>query len=81
MDLSTVQAKLDSGMYANRQEFVQDIRLIITNCFTYNIDPRSPVRLAGETFERFFTSCELFKIVDIDQLLIDHATLDSMGQD
>ncbi|KAK8849657.1 hypothetical protein IAR55_004992 [Kwoniella newhampshirensis] len=56
MDLSTVRAKLDNGMYATRQEFVADIRLIIANCYTYNVAPTSPVRKAGEAFEKVFDS-------------------------
>ncbi|WWD20285.1 hypothetical protein CI109_104761 [Kwoniella shandongensis] len=54
MDLSTIRAKLDNGMYATRQEFVADIRLIIANCYKYNNAPTSPVRKAGEAFERIF---------------------------
>ncbi|WVF68463.1 hypothetical protein IAT40_003229 [Kwoniella sp. CBS 6097] len=56
MDLSTIRAKLDNGMYASRQDFVADVRLIISNCMTYNISPTSPVRRSGESFERFFIS-------------------------
>ncbi|WRT69673.1 uncharacterized protein IL334_006663 [Kwoniella shivajii] len=55
MDLKTISAKLDAGMYANRQEFVADVKLIIANCYTYNVTPSSPVRKAGEAFEKFFT--------------------------
>nr|XP_019009377.1 transcription initiation factor TFIID subunit 2 [Kwoniella pini CBS 10737]OCF48158.1 transcription initiation factor TFIID subunit 2 [Kwoniella pini CBS 10737] len=56
MDLQTISAKLDNGMYANRQEFVVDVKLIISNCFTYNANTASPVRKAGEVFEKFFNS-------------------------
>ncbi|OCF35231.1 transcription initiation factor TFIID subunit 2 [Kwoniella heveanensis BCC8398] len=56
MDLATIRAKLDNGMYTSRQDFVADVRLIISNCMTYNIAPTSPVRRSGEAFERFFNS-------------------------
>ncbi|WVQ77717.1 hypothetical protein IAR50_007407 [Cryptococcus sp. DSM 104548] len=56
MDLSTIRAKLDNGMYSNRQEFVEDVRLMINNCMAYNVSPQSVVRKAGEQFERFFNS-------------------------
>lgn len=58
MDLSTIRAKLDNGMYTNRQDFVSDIRLIIANCYTYNATPTSPVRKAGEAFEKLFNTCK-----------------------
>lgn len=58
MDLSTIRAKLDNGMYISRQDFVSDIRLIITNCYTYNSTPASPVRKAGEAFEKLFNTCK-----------------------
>nr|XP_019043571.1 transcription initiation factor TFIID subunit 2 [Kwoniella bestiolae CBS 10118]OCF22501.1 transcription initiation factor TFIID subunit 2 [Kwoniella bestiolae CBS 10118] len=56
MDLQTISAKLDNGMYANRQEFVTDVRLIIANCYTYNTTPTSLVRKAGEAFEKMFNN-------------------------
>ncbi|OXC60064.1 hypothetical protein LQV05_005617 [Cryptococcus neoformans] len=56
MDLSTIRAKLDNGMYTSRQDFVSDIRLIISNCYTYNSTPTSPVRKAGEAFEKLFNT-------------------------
>ncbi|WWC92779.1 uncharacterized protein L201_007738 [Kwoniella dendrophila CBS 6074] len=56
MDLQTISAKLDAGMYANRQEFVSDVKLIIANCYTYNVSPTSVVRKLGETFEKTFTT-------------------------
>lgn len=58
MDLSTIRAKLDNGMYTSRQDFVSDIRLIISNCYTYNSTPTSPVRKAGEAFEKLFNTCK-----------------------
>ncbi|KAI5120798.1 hypothetical protein M0805_002425 [Coniferiporia weirii] len=36
MDLQTMGAKLQNGLYKNRQEFEADFRLLIQNCRTYN---------------------------------------------
>jgi transcription initiation factor TFIID subunit 2 len=58
MDLSTAGAKLDSGMYTSRQEFASDIRLIVTNCCTYN-RRGDPMYKAGQSFELFFNNREL----------------------
>jgi hypothetical protein len=58
MDLSTIQAKLDAGHYASRQDFVEDVRLIISNCFLYN-DPGTEVYRAGQLFEGVFHKGEL----------------------
>lgn len=55
MDLSTVQAKMDGGLYTSRKDFENDIRLLISNCHLYN-PPGSSVRKAGEAFEKFFNS-------------------------
>jgi hypothetical protein len=57
MDLSTVDAKLENGMYTSRQDFVEDINLIIKNCFTYN-RPSDPVCLSAEVFDAQFKSSE-----------------------
>ncbi|ORY34750.1 hypothetical protein BCR39DRAFT_514465 [Naematelia encephala] len=53
MDLGTISSKLEAGSYSNRQGFVKDIRLIISNCYTYN-PVGSPVRLRGGKFEAYF---------------------------
>ena len=53
MDLSTIQAKLDADHYSSRQNFVDDVRLIITNCTLYN-PPGSEVHQAGQAFEEVF---------------------------
>ena len=36
MDLSTIGAKLENGVYKNREGFLADFRLMIQNCKTYN---------------------------------------------
>lgn len=38
MDLSTVQLKVNKKAYKTRQEFCQDLELIVQNCLTYNGD-------------------------------------------
>lgn len=53
MDLSTTQAKLSNGLYATRQEFVKDIRLIVSNCILYN-GSQSPLAHAAKQFEAYF---------------------------
>lgn len=57
MDLQTVQAKLDSGMYANRNEFVKDIKLIVSNCIQYN-GAASQMGALGKKFDSVFTNSE-----------------------
>lgn len=42
MDLSTVERKLDSQEYDGSEDFEADIRLIFSNCYTFN-PPGSPV--------------------------------------
>jgi bromodomain-containing factor 1 len=42
MDLSTVDKKLENGDYETAEEFQSDIRLIFSNCYTFN-PPGSPV--------------------------------------
>lgn len=36
MDFSTIKRKLNNNVYTNFKEFVSDINLTFTNCFTYN---------------------------------------------
>ncbi|XGW32704.1 hypothetical protein V3C99_017330 [Haemonchus contortus] len=36
MDLGTIKKKLDNKQYATAQEFADDIKLVCSNCFTYN---------------------------------------------
>lgn len=55
MDLSTIRAKFETGAYTSRQDFEQDIRLMISNCYLYN-PHGSAVRKAGEVFEKYFNA-------------------------
>lgn len=36
MDLSTIDKKLQSQSYATAQEYIEDVRLMLNNCFTFN---------------------------------------------
>eukprot|EP00558_Chaetoceros_sp_UNC1202_P010010 CAMPEP_0197239400 /NCGR_PEP_ID=MMETSP1429-20130617/5877_1 /TAXON_ID=49237 /ORGANISM="Chaetoceros sp., Strain UNC1202" /LENGTH=224 /DNA_ID=CAMNT_0042698813 /DNA_START=119 /DNA_END=793 /DNA_ORIENTATION=- len=53
MDLGTVKRKLERGQYGNAKECAQDIRLIWTNCKTYNADG-SDFYLLAESFSKRF---------------------------
>jgi hypothetical protein len=48
MDLSTMYKKLKSSSYQNKNEFIQDLNLIFSNCYLYNTDVNSPLRLYAE---------------------------------
>lgn len=45
MDLSTMKVKLESGQYHTKQEFSDDMRLMITNCFKYNGEESDVARM------------------------------------
>jgi hypothetical protein len=58
MDLATIKKKLDlvpgsGGPYKTREEFVDDVRLIFTNCELFNEDD-SPVGKAGHALRNHF---------------------------
>lgn len=55
MDLSTIQGKLDNGLYAARHDFVKDVRLIVKNCILYN-GANSPMGAEAKRFEAFFNN-------------------------
>ncbi|RCK65967.1 Transcriptional activator SPT7 [Candida viswanathii] len=44
MDLNTVMKKLKNLAYNSKQEFVDDLMLIWSNCLTYNADPKHFIR-------------------------------------
>lgn len=44
MDLNTVMKKLKNLCYNSKQEFVNDLMLIWSNCLTYNVDPKHYLR-------------------------------------
>jgi hypothetical protein len=61
MDLSTASAKLESGMYGSRQEFVNDINLIVKNCHLYN-NPNDIVYRSGDAFLAHFQNGKILSL-------------------
>ncbi|KAJ5720771.1 uncharacterized protein N7483_008705 [Penicillium malachiteum] len=53
MDMSTAQNKLKTGQYENAKEFESDIRLMLKNCFRFNMKG-DPTYLAGESLQAVF---------------------------
>ncbi len=45
MDLGTMMRKLKGMIYNSKREFQADLNRIYNNCFTYNTDPSSTLRL------------------------------------
>ncbi|PYH96232.1 transcription regulator Bdf1 [Aspergillus ellipticus CBS 707.79] len=54
MDLATVGNKLKAGQYENAKEFELDIRLILKNCFKFNI-PGDPTYVSGQRMDEEFS--------------------------
>ena len=46
MDLGTIRRKLDSREYLNAEQFENDVRLVFSNCFTYNAPDTDIVQMA-----------------------------------
>lgn len=55
MDLSTISKKIDLNEYATAEAFMADVRLMLTNCFTYNA-PDSQVTKMGRNLEKYFNT-------------------------
>lgn len=55
MDLQTVTTKFNDGMYINFKEFYDDIKLIFSNCRSYN-DELSEMYKYAEEMDNFFIS-------------------------
>ncbi|OUM63224.1 hypothetical protein PIROE2DRAFT_43548 [Piromyces sp. E2] len=53
MDISTIQEKLDSGIYLKKKEFEDDFRLIFKNCYQYNPEG-TDVYVLGKQLEEIF---------------------------
>jgi len=62
MDLGTIKKKLEKGKYADAGECAGDIRLVWTNCMTYNADG-SDFYLLAESFSKRFEE-RFQKIID-----------------
>lgn len=63
MDLGTVKRKMERGQYETIEECAADIRLIWTNCKTYNADG-SDFYLLAESFSKRFE--ERYKKIDME---------------
>lgn len=46
MDLGTVREKMDAREYSIHSEFIDDVRLIFTNCYRYNQPDTDVVAMA-----------------------------------
>jgi transcription initiation factor TFIID subunit 2 len=57
MDLGTISAKLENGMYASRQGFVADVKLVIKNALSFNRPGEGMYNIA-KAFERYWNGCE-----------------------
>ena len=55
MDITTIKGKLEKNTYKARDEFVDDVRLIFSNCELFNEDD-SPVGKAGHAMRSHFES-------------------------
>ena len=53
MDLSTVELKLENNKYDTFESFIKDVRLIFSNCRTYNNETTSYFKYANK-LEKFF---------------------------
>jgi len=60
MDFARIRNKINRFEYNTADEILDDIRLIFSNCFTYN-QPATVVAVAGSELERYFErrACEL----------------------
>lgn len=53
MDFARIRNKINRFEYNCAEEILDDIRLIFSNCFTYN-KPSTVVAIAGGELERYF---------------------------
>jgi bromodomain-containing factor 1 len=55
MDLGSVEKKLNGNEYATANDLIDDVQLMLQNCFTYN-PPSHPVHVMGRNVERAFSA-------------------------
>ena len=53
IDFQTIKRSLNGAVYDNLDSFLTDVRLVFTNCETYN-PPRSNVARAGARLSMYF---------------------------
>lgn len=70
MDLSTMQKKLNEGIYYTGDEFEADFRLMLRNCYTFNPEG-TPVNVLGHKVEEFFNNRWLDKPIPGAQQIED----------
>lgn len=70
MDISTVKSKLDSKLYANPEEFNNDIILMFNNCYSYN-HPESVVYGMGKDLQRAYEALYLEMPVEIKKKKVE----------
>ena len=56
MDLATIEAKINNRAYRQRQDFINDFKLMIENCHTYN----GPV--SGKSTEHDFHHLDIYRM-------------------
>ena len=59
MDLDTVKRKMDRREYDSHSEFIDDVRLIFTNCYRYNQPDTDVVTMAKKLQVNFFNAWSL----------------------
>lgn len=75
MDLGTMSKKLKSQEYMSKQQFVDDLNLIFTNCFTYNTAEDSIYRQHVQMLKDKWT----YLLKTVPEIVIGKAsTLDSL---
>merc|ERR1712187_208627 len=55
MDLGTIRSKLNDMQYTSNQEVINDIRLVFSNCYSYNMEDAEEYGCA-ERLEKYFDS-------------------------
>lgn len=52
MDFATIKSKLNNKLYESENDLLNDIHLIIENCYKYNADPKSLIRILCEELKK-----------------------------
>jgi bromodomain-containing factor 1 len=73
MDLGTVQAKVNAREYSSLDQFVDDVRLIFSNCYKFN-GTDSPISLMAAEVEKAFDRA-VYKIPPAPTVSILHASI------
>mgnify|MGYP001792076219 FL=1 len=60
MDLDTVKRKMDRREYDSHSEFIDDVRLIFTNCYRYNQPDTDVVTMAKKLQVKYNNTCQPF---------------------